>query len=597
MTYGEPNRGASHGMTAHFCRNFLSKLESFRERSRDGVLVAVVFLLAFGAVGWMAASMGIADGESRALEAGTAYGRLWEMGAVRSLGGVTRDDLRHELGGLGVAPFFPFGWSGYLWLALARRADGGWCDELWALRVPAVFAAALVPTLVFWLGRRSLGRPFALLAAFFCLAGPRLLVGGASLAGGAPLTASMLLWFVGWEAAERARERGAAGWMVLLSLGAGAAWGQALALSWFAWVFAVPAVWSAFHQAPPAAFEPDEAPTGLLILSPALGLASLAAALVALASTPTLWPPDAPSLLAVFQRALEPAFTSNRAIGLLPAALQPPRWHGVSALLVALPSTTLALALVGLVVALAVRPGSPERSTRAATRWGTAPRGWVGLSALLLAVPLFSPRALSSYPSPYSVVIPWLALLAAHGARFVFRAILVRTRAAAPERGRLGALGLFLVLVVAEPLSSSLGFGAFATAPAAFPSLIAAPASDEARGRVAAFDSALVGHRAMAAALAPLCRPPVVPAPAVGQHRVVRVFAPSISPSVWEPLRRFHRLPCAFLPVRLAEQADLLVFAEGDAARVPPPRNAEILGVPGTVRGSRTLLRFWVRTK
>jgi hypothetical protein len=584
LSYGEPNPGASHGMTAHFCRNFLSKLESRGDGLPDRLLAGGLFLVGLVALVAMARSMGIADGEAPALDAATAYGRLWELWAQRGYGlsALTRDDLRHELGSFPVAPFFPFGLSGYVWLATARRVAGPWLDELVALRLPGVLAAAMVPPLVYSLGRRALGRRFAVLAALFSLVGPRLLVAGASLGGGAWLTAAMLVWFVALDAGEQARADGNRGRALRAAVAAGVALGLALALSWFTLVFLAPLVWSAFrHPREPIVqgavahssreLAVSSSPSaGLLAFSPVVAVAVFVAPLVALLSTPALLPPDADAILSLFQRALEPSFASARAVGLLPDALVPPRLHVIAALLITLPSTTLALALVGAVVGLRLRATASDR--------------WLALVSLVVGVSIVAPRALSSYPSPYLLAVPWLALLAASAVRWIVTSV----RAASGEGRRLFP-AVAVVLVLAEPLFSTFGFGAAATAPAAFPLLIAAP-SPEIAARVAPFDTAMIGHRAMAASLDRVC-----PSMATGP-RFVRVFAPTISPAAWEPLRRFHRLSCPFVPVRRLEDAELVILGPADAD-AGLRTNADVLAVPGTLRGRRTLLRFWRRKR
>jgi hypothetical protein len=261
--------------------------------------------------------------------------------------------------------------------------------------------------------------------------------------------------------------------------------------------------------------------------------------------SPRYQPLSAEAVLRIFERAFSPAMDQTHGLGHPPTGLVPPRLHVLEALLSAVPSSVLVLALVGLASAFL-----PRAST-------SAQRAWTALAPLLfvfVGAPVLLPRALSAYPSAWQLAVPFLAIAAARGGVLLAQA----------SRRELLVVALCLV----EPLASSFDF---TTAAAAAPWLVRPVARGSSRTRL---DGAIVG---------PLAR--FLPPRGTGMRRI---YAPEIPTDVWEPMRRLRGLPPVVL-VRRPDDADIVITGRD---RHPPSGFVERGRL---VRGRRPVLVVYGR--
>ena len=255
--------------------------------------------------------------------------------------------------------------------------------------------------------------------------------------------------------------------------------------------------------------------------------------------------------MTLFERGLSPSLLAVHALGRAPLATTPPRAHVLEALLLAVPSTTLALTLLAPAALLAKRARLPAPFL---------------FAAAFVLVPVVLPRSVASFPAPWCLAVPFVAICSAHGARFVASVTWNPRRplSHAPVETVVAALALL------EPVVSSVDLP---TAPAAVPWLVSVPGP---ASRVAPFDGSLLG------AVGSSFRR----APGIG---LTRVWAPEIATEVWEGSVRWRRLPRGVVRAEREADADYLLLA----GRRSPPPGFEV--VRTLRRGTRTVAVLYRR--
>ena len=485
-------------------------------RSYEGLVVpAALYVASFALLVASARALGVATTEPPRLAAAIDAAQLFSPAGKLVFAWSERLDLALAAGR--PSPLAPTILGGYVW-ALLARAPHATLDGLTAVRLGTVLFAAAVPPLVHAIARPWLGGPLALLAAVLTLLSPRGLVDGATLSGdgvAVALALGGLLFYLRSLDSRRAGE----------GLASAALFGLAAAVAPSS-IALVPAVAVHYLLERPGATirlaRLGHAPLPLAIAAlPILGAFAFVLAQPYLAHDTTA------RLRDLALDALSPSLRAGtwRGVPPLPDAL--PRTHALVSLLVALPSSTAVLAVVGAV--------GLSRFPRSALRDGGSRARLVALALTVVALgPLVAPRGLLAFPSHWALALPFAAVLAAFGAGVVARA--------APPRAALSAL--VLAVSAAAPLGACLpsaSLGAF------FPALSGGASRAARGGPLPLCDATALGGLARA----------------IDAERLesATVYAPDVPPDVWTWMQRLGRLRTEIVPTSRASAATLLVVS------------------------------------
>ena len=479
-------------------------------RSYEAVLVpALLYAASFALLVATARMVGVTLHEpprlAAATDAATLFspaGKLVAVWATRLDGALARGNP---------SPLAPTLLGGYVWAILARPPHA-MIDPLLSLRLGAIALSAAIPPLVHAMTRPWLGRSLALVAAALSVLGPRVLIDGATLSGDGPAVALALGALASYLASIERRD---ARWGV----GSAALLGLAAAVS-TSTVLLVPVL--AIHFA----FERQHATARLA----RIGYAPLPIALVALPlvgpfafliAQPFLLSHTVERLRDVAIRALSPTLGPGIWGGLPPSMDAIPRTHATASLLIALPSTTVILAVVGM-IACGRLP--VDRFADGGTRARLA----LLSAAAVTCWPLIAPSGFLSFPSHWALAVPFVAMLAALGVGVVARAARDDARRAA-----ILAVPVGIALMTSLP-STSLG--------AAFPVLVGTS-----RGSRSALHDASPAA-GLTAAIDALRSDSVV------------VFSPDVPADVWEWTHRLGRMRTLVTTAPTEAAASLLVL-------------------------------------
>lgn len=368
-------------------------------------------------------------------------------------------------------------------------------DRLTDARLPVVAASALLPVAAYALLRGAFSRPVAAAGAALCVLAPRGVVELVTVGGDGPVAAWIAVALALHHAASR---RDAPPWLGALSAAAlGLAASGSLVALW-----ALP-VMMADHALSSPTTTREDASRGLWPVPTAVALAPIVGVAVYVAADRALWAHPLDRVRDVLVAAGSPDIARGTWRGEAPMPDTLPRGHAAASLLLALPSATAVLAVVGALAGL--RPPRPRA---------------LSLSMLAIAVfighPLVVPPALGRFPGRFTLALPFVAVAATFGAAVLGRAA---SRATKTEWAPLAlAVALALSAFIAPPASLT----------ACFPGL-AGGASRARRGeRVPFVDGTEVGGL-------------LGTIDALGLDDVT-VFSPGVSSDTWEAYRRLGRL-------------------------------------------------------
>ncbi len=369
-------------------------------------------------------------------------------------------------------------------------------DRLTAARLPVVATSALLPVAAYWLLRGAFAWPIAASGALLSVLAPRATIDLVSLVGDGPVAA----WLAVAVALHvRSEARGASPWLgALAAVALGAAASCSLAALWALPVLVLDHLVRAWPAPRDALARGWASIPSSVALAPLVGLAVLVAADRALSAHP-------------FDRAREllvaagsPEIARGTWLGERPLPDTIPRGHVAATLLLALPSATSVLAIVG---ALSLARRGPRHPVLVTS---------VIAAAVFVGYPLAVPPALGRFPGRAALALPFVAVAATFGAAMVGRA----------AARRLGATWPPLALAVSLALAPV--FGAPASLSACFPALAGGAAAARRGERVPFVDGTEIG--AMLPAIDALGLPDAT------------AYAPSVSSADWDAYRRLGRL-------------------------------------------------------
>ncbi len=366
-------------------------------------------------------------------------------------------------------------------------------DRLTDARLPVVATSALLPVAAYALLRSDFSRPIAALGAALAILAPRATIELVARGGDGPVAA----WLAVAMTLHLASRPGASPWLGALAaaaVGAAASW--SLVALWALPVMALEHLMTTWADAR------RQLSSGRASLPASVALAPVVGVVVYVALDRALWahPFDRARELLVAAGAPEIARGVWRGEAPMPDTI--PRGHAAASLLLALPSATSVLAIVGALSATRIKRRALTSSLIAIV--------------VLIGHPLIVPPMLGRFPGRYALALPFVAVAATWGAVLLGRAASRWLGATWPPLALTCALAL--APFVAPPASLSACFPALMGGAARAKRGAIVPFSDgtESGGLLGAIDALGLGDAA--------------------------VFAPTIPAESWEAYRRFGRL-------------------------------------------------------
>jgi hypothetical protein len=367
---------------------------------QDAWLKIILYFIGIALFAHQAFRQGASPTESRMLEGAMEAASLIEMGAKQGIATITGANVDQTLmpwAPVGLTPTF---FSGYLWLALARRVAGPWMGELTALRMGNVLLCGFLGPLVFSWHRRYFDRRWSLVAAFFTLLAPSV-VGACSVLTDQGWMLVVFLWvwkcYADWLSSKRTR------WAIAGGVGLGLSWAN----SWFSlWILVVIFFDYARHHR--ISKTSVSLPSFVIYcLLTAMGTAWL--------SQPLLWRATGARMATAIVHAASPVVEleswGHRVVTTESLPLTAGFWGTISGL------SSLSILLILLALYFHFRGTlKNERSDRwLQEQRGLQCAGW--LVVFLLVVPIVFPSFLRRYPDRYALAVPWLSTWTMFGLR------------------------------------------------------------------------------------------------------------------------------------------------------------------------------------